>query len=416
MAKNKPRPARPRPAAPPTFGWVPQPDAPGADALVKSGIYERFGVNRKLLEAQEKLDAHMRSFETIERAEFERRSKPWLIGPESYTGSFIGLRRTAGVQTNELAVVGMVPRKVKEKAQIATPCRLDALQSALGIEIDVVPVGRTRTADWSLDVPDALTFEENKPIRCGASIGPQTATGTYGALVLGNDNQQYILSNNHVLAGVSGIVNGTIGVGLPVGSAVRHRGPKDDDTGTAFPIGTLADPVPALQLATNQSLAPTNTIDAALAKVDPPGAAGYVYSLFGPPGTIEQKYKPLSAVPTNQLVKKVGRTTTLTFGEVVGVRGTGAIQYVVGRDFSNQPVVAYGRFADVLVIRGLNGTKFSDRGDSGSVIVMDTGAERPSAIGLLFAGGSEGGVEYAFAIPMERVFTELKIARFINDV
>src|SRR5258708_373817 len=111
MAKSKPKPTQPHPesapqSAPPTFGWVPQPAAPSIDEIVAEGTYARFGVTREILTAQRKLEAHMRSFETVERAEFERRRKPWMVGPESFLGSFIGRRWKAGKPSDEPAVVG----------------------------------------------------------------------------------------------------------------------------------------------------------------------------------------------------------------------------------------------------------------------------------------------------------------------
>src|SRR5262249_15816661 len=108
--------------------------------------------------------------------------------------------------------------------------------------------------------------------------------------------------------------------------------------------------------------------------------------------------------------------TGLTHGQVVGVNSeTPPIGYIVGRNpVTNQPIMAFGRFADVLVIRGLGADKFSNRGDSGSLILAESG-ERPQALGLLFAGGSDREGEVTYAIPLTRVFATLKINRFIND-
>jgi hypothetical protein len=70
-----------------------------------------------------------------------------------------------------------------------------------------------------------------------------------------------------------------------------------------------------------------------------------------------------------------------------------------------------GRFRQQIVIQGLGGA-FSDRGDSGS-LVLEKATNRP--VGLLFAGGTgTDGVVYTFANPILEVLDRLKIDRFIN--
>src|SRR5262245_152088 len=127
MAKKKKRePARQSPrrstSARPSFGWVPQPVPPTIDEIVSSGRYERFGVTRDLLEAQQRLREYMTSPETIERAAFERR--PGRVGPETFLGSYVGPRIRQGKLVKENCVVCMVQRKIHDRERICESVRL----------------------------------------------------------------------------------------------------------------------------------------------------------------------------------------------------------------------------------------------------------------------------------------------------
>ena len=61
-------------------------------------------------------------------------------------------------------------------------------------------------------------------------------------------------------------------------------------------------------------------------------------------------------------------------------------------------------FTDQIAIRGLNGKRFSDSGDSGSAIL-----ERSTnkVVGLLFAGATNGSL--TFANHITDVLTQLKV-------
>jgi hypothetical protein len=314
-----------------------------------------------------------------------------------------------------MCVVAMVERKVRNRERICESCRLHDLSERIGADIDVHPVGRTRTADWDIEIPDGLITQETPPVFWGTTIGPETGTrptGTLGALVL-KGNKQYILSNNHVLAGVRGTVDNHA-IGLDPGVEIMHPGAADPGPNPAIRIARLADPGPELKLSRFQQTAPhgINTVDAAIAEVDPPGSVQPFAHLIG---AIQQNPLPLDALEMGRPVMKVGRTTGLTHGRFIGVAAeTPAIGYNIDRDALGNVVQAFGFFSNVLVIQSEGGTMFSNRGDSGSVIVTDN--MKPRAIGLLFAGGSTNqAANVTFAIPMELVFSTLGIDRFIND-
>src|SRR5262249_13204478 len=123
--QRKPRPSAASaraPAQPPTFGWIPQPPPPTNLELIQSGVYENFGVTRELLEARDRLRAHMRDPATIERAAFERRAG--RVGPEMLVGTFIGQRIKNRRRTRETCVVALVRRKVTDHERICESCRL----------------------------------------------------------------------------------------------------------------------------------------------------------------------------------------------------------------------------------------------------------------------------------------------------
>src|SRR5262249_57423901 len=84
----------------------------------------------------------------------------------------------------------------------------------------------------------------------------------------------------------------------------------------------------------------------------------------------------------DMVVHKFGRTTSYTAGRVSSITFDVNIPYDIG-------VVT---FEDQIAIRGLNGERFSDRGDSGSAIVVrGTG----QVIGLLFGGRMDGTLTFA---------------------
>jgi hypothetical protein len=88
-------------------------------------------------------------------------------------------------------------------------------------------------------------------------------------------------------------------------------------------------------------------------------------------------------------VKKFGRTTGLTQGEVEAkVTSPMAVEYVA-KHFRG---IVW--FKDVWTVRG-KGEPFALQGDSGSLVVTEDGSE---AVGMVFAASRNG--EYAWIIPM----------------
>lgn len=209
------------------------------------------------------------------------------------------------------------------------------------------------------DVVEVGTIEANaftskiRPVQFGYSIGPvgKGWAGTAGALV-SDGTSQYILSNNHVLAGENT---------LPIGIGILQPSLIDGGVAPTDVVANLTKYVP-IQFKTTTTV-PTNFIDAAIAKVTSPSIFTKNIAKIGSvTGVI---------LPTlNLAVQKSGRTTELTKGKITGLNATITVSYSGGKTalFKNQIIT----------------TAMSAAGDSGS-LVLDNSRR---AVGLLFAGST----------------------------
>jgi hypothetical protein len=194
-----------------------------------------------------------------------------------------------------------------------------------------------------------------RPVPIGVSTGhPSITAGTIGARVTDGTNV-YALSNNHVYAATNS---------ASIGDAVIQPGEYDGGSSPADDIGTLYD----FQWITFNGS--DNTIDAAIAST--------TTALLGNSTPADGYGTPKSAtvVPAVGLrVRKYGRTTGQTNGRIDAVNAMVNVNY-------GAPGVAL--FVDQIIIKPGN---FSAGGDSGSLIVVQKGADADKPVGLLFAGG-----------------------------
>lgn len=236
------------------------------------------------------------------------------------------------------------------------------------------------------------TARQNRPIQLGTSGGSTVdlangycCSGTLGALVKDSKGTLYILSNTHVFAGDS--APGGNGKISAKGDPINQPGYVDINcqNKTGDYVATLEKWIP---LVANG----ISSVDAAIAKT----STNMVNSL----GKILQ-IGTISSTPraafVGQRVKKSGRTSGLTTGQVAALNATISVQYpneCAGRTFTttfrNQILVTPGRF--------LQG------GDSGSLLVENV-ARNPRPIGLLFAGSST----VAVANPIQQVLSALQV-------
>jgi hypothetical protein len=237
----------------------------------------------------------------------------------------------------------------------------------------------------------------------GESYVADCCGGTLGALVEDTEHNQYLLSNNHVLAeSDQGRIGDTIDQPGLIDDACR---PQSQQGSTVRPAGTLRYFVP---LATNES-----NVDAALAAVTPGavnpdgsilqlGQAGAgINASLGTAPPAAGYGEPLNAANLGGLrVVKSGRTTGLTCSTVESVNLAVKVDYY--KDCAETQPYYTKTFTGQI---GIGGDSFSDSGDSGSLI-LDAANAQP--IGLFYAGGTDGtGNALSVANPIADVLAEL---------
>jgi hypothetical protein len=316
-----------------------------------------------------------------------RKVSPDLLSRENVIATGIGYKVTGGQRTPTPAIVCSVTRKVPAASLAAAalvPRTID------GSETDVIETGRIR----ALQAPTGRF----RPAPGGVSIGHRDITaGTLGCLVR-KGGETFILSNNHVIANSND---------AQLGDAILQPGPVDGGTiatdhiaslESFVPIGFLAPEPPSTcgfagavigllnagcraigsqtRYRTVSIQQTTNLVDAAIGRpLDPGDVKDEILGI----GTIQ------GTVPgaLGLRVKKSGRTTGLTTGEILQVDVTVDVQYGAGQ---------VARFTDQLMAGAM-----SQGGDSGSA-VLD---EQNRLTGLLFAGSDSSTIinriEHVFA-------------------
>jgi hypothetical protein len=294
-----------------------------------------------------------------------------LLAREHVVAVGIGYKTVGGKRTDALSIVCSVVEKVPD-SRLATRDRVPG--EIQGIPTDVVETGPLRAL--------LARTDRWRPAPGGVSIGhPSITAGTLGCLVR-KDGETLILSNNHVLAAENAAT---------VGDPILQPGTYDGGTDPADRIAVLQEFVPIQFLSADPSDCPVargvaalanlfaraigsttrlqavrfleaeNMVDAALARPVNPGDLSPEILELG----------PITAIGTAGLgttVKKSGRTTAVTSGEILQVDVTADISYGAGRT---------ARFTDQLMAGAM-----SSGGDSGSA-VLDADNR---LIGLLFAG------------------------------
>jgi len=221
---------------------------------------------------------------------------------------------------------------------------------------------------WA-DSGPAHRVDEPFPIQLGTSGGNIKDIskgfcygGTLGALVKDASGNQYILSNNHVLARTNAAA---------LGEDIIQPG-LIDQSPACFKDSTdiVANLSNFISINFRKGTMRANAVDAAIAQVrvgnvDP---TGFIIDI----GTLSSD---TVAPSLSMSVKKSGRTTGLTYGDITAVNATIDVSYGSGKTarFTNQIVVGPGSFIAA--------------GDSGSLMVENVDTD-PRAVGLLFAGGS----------------------------
>ncbi len=235
--------------------------------------------------------------------------------------------------------------------------------------------------------------EEERPIELGVSGGNINdfvrllifqfcGGGTLGALVE-DDLFQYILSNNHILARTNKGV---------IGDPIIQPGLPDQELAC---LADIQDAVADLSDFMPISFAPRtrNTLDAAIAQVRP-GEVDPSGSIVGIGEVSMSVVEPALGMP----VKKMGRSTGLTFGTISAIDAVVVVKYDRACRLCRQRAT----FANQILI---DTPGFNDSGDSGSLIVEDC-SDHPRAVGLLFAGTQRA----TFVNPIGSVLTSFGVS------
>lgn len=285
------------------------------------------------------------------KAELRRRTVVLAAPPRPHTptgGVAVGVC-VAGPQTYGVAV------RTFGSSELADAV-VEAGRELAGDECDIRDVGVVRAQTLTQQWDPADLQQRHRPLRPGLSVSHLDVTaGTVGGFVVDADGAVLVLSNNHVLADSDR--------GRP-GDVIVQPGVADGGAVPADRIGVLEGVVALDEVA-------PNLVDAATARLDDDVEVSADY-----PGG------PLTgwiAVIDDIAVEKVGRTTGHTQGRVSAIELDGiSVQYPSGvLDFDDQ-----------IEVTGEGSARFSDGGDSGSVVYRP---DTLQAIGLLFAGSDTGG-------------------------
>ena len=293
-----------------------------------------------------------------------------LLKRANVVATGIGFKQTGGVKTEALCIVCSVKKKVPP-SQLTVQDLVPAVVE--GAPTDVIQTGVIR----ALQAPTGRF----RPAPGGVSVGHVAITaGTLGCWVIKN-GQKVILSNNHVLANSND---------AEIGDAILQPGPFD---GGSFPqdhIANLMQFVPIsfqgdpsecqfanavvsvfnlgcrligsyTRYRVTKIQAEDNLVDAAIAApLNVADVKDEILNIGPIQGTVQGQL--------GMAIKKSGRTTGLTTGEIQQVDVTANVQYGAGQ-------VAV--FTDQLLAGAM-----SQGGDSGSAILNESNR----LTGLLFAG------------------------------
>ena len=313
-----------------------------------------------------------------------------LLGRANVVATGVGYKVTGGERTLTLSIICSVTEKVAA-AQLLSRDRVPEMVS--GIPTDVVRTGPIRALQSHTG--------RYRPAPGGVSIGHRDITaGTLGCLVRKN-GQTFILSNNHVLAN-----SNEAELGDPIlqpGPYDGGRFPEDhianleefvpisftglpSECGLATGVAALLNMVAIVlgsdaRLQAVSGLVAENLVDAAIARpLKEQDVSAEILEIGVIQGTAPGEL--------GMAVKKSGRTTGLTTGQILQVDVTSNVQYGAGQ---------IARFTDQLMAGPM-----SQGGDSGSA-VLD---ENNRLVGLLFAGSDNSTIINR----IENVFSALGVS------
>ncbi|WP_298747481.1 hypothetical protein [uncultured Serinicoccus sp.] len=293
-----------------------------------------------------------------------------LLALDGVVGVDIGEKISDGKPTGELSIVVYVEAK---KSPSRVPKGQQVPAEVEGVPTDVQELVIELQGGPGLYAGDPLSdTSTHTTIRGGISIGParHQNAGTGGALVRDTSTGAVsLLTNFHVAC---------VDTSWAAGESVLQPGRFDSGDPATDQVGTLTRGLISEQ------------VDGAVVRLDADETwADEVVDIGAVGGS--------TAAVVGMAVQKRGRTTEHTHGEVVSVDATVTLDYGDG--------VGMRTLRHQVSVRPAAGSpRFSDRGDSGSV-VMDGSRQ---VVGLLFAGARDGSL--TFANPIASVLSELEVA------
>jgi hypothetical protein len=316
-----------------------------------------------------------------------------LLAKPNVVGVGMGYKIKGRTVTDELCVVAMVRQKIPKAGldpQALVPTVVDQVPT------DVIQVGEL----VALQAPT----DRWRPAPGGVSVGHFKVTaGTLGCVVRDRTSgDRLILSNNHVLAnsnaasvGDAIVQPGTVDGGFVPDDVIAHLERFCPiEFGTSPPacqvgVGAVKGANALLELIGSahrlevyQSHASAvNLVDAALARpIDDQDVLDEILQI----GVVQAT----GSATLGMAVRKSGRTTGLTNGEVTILDATVDISYGLG---------TVARFENQIIT-----TPMSQGGDSGSLLVAGDALQ---AVGLLFAGSEQATVHN----PIDAVLDSLQV-------
>ena len=315
-----------------------------------------------------------------EAIQIKEQYKQSILKLPNVVGVGVGYRISAKKMTGEISIMVLVRRKIPKAGLSAEAL---APREVGGIRTDVLEVGDirallTRTDRW-------------RPAKGGISLGHyKISAGTFGAVVHDKDTKaRLILSNNHVLANMN-----SANVGDPIlqpgavdGGSVENdtiarlerfcridfgNEPASCDLANAFVQGVN---IFASLIGSSHQIdayrvheSAVNLVDAAVAR---PVDDGEILEDILDIGVVDSVQSP----DLGMAVRKSGRSTGLTQGEITVLHATVTVSYGSGLSAT---------FEDQIVT-----SPISQGGDSGSLLVASSANK---AVGLLFAGSDESTI------------------------
>ncbi|MGO4668765.1 hypothetical protein [Bosea sp. 2RAB26] len=233
-------------------------------------------------------------------------------------------------------------------------------------------------------------YVHNGSLSCGSSVSPAhvIGAGTMGCLVRDGQGKLYGLSNNHVTGGCNHMEAGMpilCPSGFDSSADARHPVPRA--------IGRHSRSIPILS--GDPKIVQPQKHDAAIFEIL---EQDLVSSQQGDSSIATYDTPSRLAFPNRGTrVKKVGRTTGLTHGTVVGSLSAPLMVPYSADRFKAQVYVT-----GAVAIEGDNGETFSEPGDSGSLVVSEDGSV---AIGLIVAGMNR----LSIVLPLEETLNEFGV-------